>query len=533
MKNPLGFGFKENKTRFFLMIASAFIFGLTMRVFFIIYRLDYFIDLGPNWTSLSGISLLFYPLGMIFSIFIFKKGINRNVFVSLLSAYIFPLSLLLISKDTNSLFLICCLLALIMGFTILPLMLFGTISKIEYRGRKTGLFCMLIFCFGALLFFISLFTQFFSFILILSISVGILALFFIKSLQEEDKIFNLDDSIEKTNSYQKLFHYLIPVFLIIFIIGLFGTLTFMNYPSYIASFYVSATPPEFLPRIVDYTFSYLFLIMGIGALITGFIADSFGRRNVMILMIILFFIGIFEITSNLLGIPLIVNFLIIASKGICFAIPFFITVLISQDLFQKKKVRSPLGLAMAFFFMIEGIGAAIGGILLPLGNAIIFPLILSSMGLMGVLVLFVAYTKETLPSKEELEWKNAIQDFFCILAEKGICIYRHTFRKEILVINENLFAGGISGIVTMVREMIKSDKSTKVIDQEDVKLLFEGEKNVFCVLISRQNLKILREKLKDIAHEIEVLYEEVFPTWEGNLDIFVPIGSLVTKYFSE
>jgi hypothetical protein len=271
-------------------------------------------------------------------------------------------------------------------------------------------------------------------------------------------------------------------------------------------------------------------LLGIGGLIGGYVADHYGRRNVMILMIILIFIGIFEISSDLLGIPLFLNYFILIIKSLCIGLPFFMAVCVSQDIFQKEKMYSAAGVAVSFFFLGEGMGAVLAVQLLPLGSSIVFPILLGCMGIMGILVFFVAYTKETLPAKEELEWKDVIRDFFCIVSESGICVYRHTFKEEIKI-EENLFAGGISGIVNMVQEMVKSEKKTKVIDQEDVKLLFENEENVTCILISRKNLKILREKLKDITHEIEVLYKDVFPTWEGNLDVFIPIGSIVKKYF--
>jgi hypothetical protein len=233
------------------MIAGALIVGLSLRIFMLVYRLDYFINLGSDWISLSGISAAFFSIGVFVSILIFKHGIRWNFFIALLWSHIFPLILLLELEDRTSLFITSCVFCLIAGMDMLPAALFGSIAKIEYRGRKTGVFCLIGFSFGALLFLISLFMPFLPFILIIIILVSGLAIFFMKLQSKKNEIFNLDDTIEKTNSYKKLFYYLVPITFVILIVSHFGFLTFINYPSHIGSFYITATPPEYLDRIVD------------------------------------------------------------------------------------------------------------------------------------------------------------------------------------------------------------------------------------------------------------------------------------------
>ncbi|MHA1895396.1 MAG: leucine-rich repeat protein [Candidatus Helarchaeota archaeon] len=116
------------------------------------------------------------------------------------------------------------------------------------------------------------------------------------------------------------------------------------------------------------------------------------------------------------------------------------------------------------------------------------------------------------------EWKNSIVKYFCIHSEMGASIFHHDFTKGTVEIDEQLFAGGLSGITSLIKEMTKSDKQTRVIDQEDKKILLEFGNQVTSVLISTLNLDILHEKLYEINKEIEAKYGDILTNFTGRVD---------------
>lgn len=129
------------------------------------------------------------------------------------------------------------------------------------------------------------------------------------------------------------------------------------------------------------------------------------------------------------------------------------------------------------------------------------------------------------------EWKNSIIKFFCIHSERSVNLYYRDFQED-QTIDEDLFAGGISGIMTLIKEMTKSNKNMKVIDQEDKKILLESGKYVTCILISNLNLEILNQKLLNICFDIESKYDEELSNFMGRRDqLSHGIGEIVNKYF--
>jgi CTP:phosphocholine cytidylyltransferase-like protein len=83
----------------------------------------------------------------------------------------------------------------------------------------------------------------------------------------------------------------------------------------------------------------------------------------------------------------------------------------------------------------------------------------------------------------------------------------------------------------ILKEMTDSKEKLKVIDHEDKKLLFEYGENFFTTLVTRKALKILRTKLADLTAEIEGVFWETIASWNGNLDVFAPLKTMIRNYF--
>ena len=96
-----------------------------------------------------------------------------------------------------------------------------------------------------------------------------------------------------------------------------------------------------------------------------------------------------------------------------------------------------------------------------------------------------------------------------------------------------ILTGGITGISQILQQMVDSAEKIGVIDHEDKKLIFEYGNGFTIVLITKSVLKILKTKLESLKNEIFDLFGDVIPTWDGNMDIFLPVRSLIKNYFSE
>ena len=129
------------------------------------------------------------------------------------------------------------------------------------------------------------------------------------------------------------------------------------------------------------------------------------------------------------------------------------------------------------------------------------------------------------------EWKSSIIKFVCIHTVMSANLYHRDF-KEGPEIDEDLFAGGISGIMSLIKEMTKSNMGTKVIDQEDKKIILESGLYITCILISTMNIDIIQDKLSKICFDIELKFGKQLSNFMGRRDdLDDGIAEIVSKYF--
>ena len=131
-----------------------------------------------------------------------------------------------------------------------------------------------------------------------------------------------------------------------------------------------------------------------------------------------------------------------------------------------------------------------------------------------------------------MEWANEIINIY-VIKDGGIIMTEYNFsQKE--KFDADLLAGGMTGVSTILKEMIDSKESNlKIIDHEDKKILFEYGKGFSTVLISYKDLKILRNKLITLTINIQNVFWETIEDWEGDLDIFKPINTMIKHIFTE
>ncbi len=132
----------------------------------------------------------------------------------------------------------------------------------------------------------------------------------------------------------------------------------------------------------------------------------------------------------------------------------------------------------------------------------------------------------------ELRWAQKIHHLYICLADRGTCLYDQSFSDE-ESLECSLVTGFISGISSLVQEITNTQKRLKVIDVEDIKIILEyGKKNTIGVLITEENFKILRIKLRRLLEIFEKEFENEFSTFSGCIDAFKRTGKFVDRIFT-
>ncbi|TFG24164.1 MAG: MFS transporter [Promethearchaeota archaeon] len=330
--------------------------------------------------------------------------------------------------------------------------------------------------------------------------------------------------------------------IIVFLLG-----TSMRFDESMKSFYLEnlryyfATAESYNLGLINFDFIAVGALNFLLSPIFGKLMDKYGRKPVYFLsnllipccLIFLAFWNMFTFIVISLAIYSVIcaNYVIIECTVWC-------------DLAPEGK----MGQYNGYGWSSMGLGGAVGFLV---GYLITTPAFLAQIDLLVVMTIiglseismipFISM-RDSLPPAEEMEWQKKILHIY-VIAEGGIVMSDFSFlkwreKKDPLIerkteeFDPNLFSGGISGVSTMLKEMIDSQQSKlKVIDHEDKKLLFEYGKGFTSVLISSKDLKILRNKLKTLTEEIQNVFSEQIEHWDGDLDKFLPVKTMIKNRF--
>ncbi len=137
----------------------------------------------------------------------------------------------------------------------------------------------------------------------------------------------------------------------------------------------------------------------------------------------------------------------------------------------------------------------------------------------------------SIPSFTEFDWKEKIHELY-IISTSGICLYQQKFRMG-HVKDEDLFGGGLVAMQSLIQEMIQSQKVLRVIDHEEVKILFESSPHALFIMVAKDDLYIVHHKLQQLAKDFELIYGDMMPEWGGDLNLFKPLESIVNRIFEK
>ncbi len=148
----------------------------------------------------------------------------------------------------------------------------------------------------------------------------------------------------------------------------------------------------------------------------------------------------------------------------------------------------------------------------------------------------MSYGWRRLPSLTELNWLRQLVLLMIIEHNSSIPVYSYEF-----IARENdpdsdarttLAAGGLSGISSLLQEILSSKGNIKEIDHEEQKILFvHGEKTISVLIVRGENPQH-RYRLELFGVTFEQEFRDQIKNWTGNVTGFRPAEKIVRQYFS-
>jgi hypothetical protein len=83
----------------------------------------------------------------------------------------------------------------------------------------------------------------------------------------------------------------------------------------------------------------------------------------------------------------------------------------------------------------------------------------------------------------------------------------------------------------LLGNLIKLDRSMKIIEKEDKVYIFKEGIHVNVLLITKEKGEFYENKLQKFVRDFELYYEEFLSNWTGNLDLFETSFALIDQYF--
>jgi len=288
-------------------------------------------------------------------------------------------------------------------------------------------------------------------------------------------------------------------------------------------------------------FNYVYLI-GIGLAIIGIIFLAhisermlpFNTRHLVAITGIILFL----ITYTL---PLILGFSLDYLRMVYYIIfpslfIFIFTALFVLFLRTIGIIRRYIGFIICGLF-IFGLGRAFNTEYMKLIFGDIINLYGSIIIVVGLALIGLGF--RALPSLNELEWHNKIYNLYIIYTKNGVCLFRHSFQpksmnESVVKIDDDLLTGGLTGVMHLIKEMLydEDDESyMKTIDHMDVKILLERGHYVTGIIIAKEELKIISDKLDQFIKLFENRNIKYLKKFDGNVSRFEKDIDLVHKIF--
>lgn len=317
----------------------------------------------------------------------------------------------------------------------------------------------------------------------------------------------------------------LPFILIAFFWGFFLTI-----PIY-ASYHLIVRHEDLLNIDFLSFMAIIFVVMMIGSLPVGILLDRVGRRKVTLFGLLILSVAFLALIFEFLFPISRILFPITIGIGFTMVLPSHSLLLI--EIPKREEIQDSISLG----YFIMSLGMSSGAIL---GNIfreayIDEPMYLSVLLLFFMLIvsIVIAEIDETLPNKEELEWKSSLQ-YISIMYRSGVGIYSQQLNPDIFTKDDDkqFFLGGaLVAVSSIVDEIAEKYRSLRVIQKEGFSILIEESDNLILAVFTTRELKIIRKKMKIFMEEFQSFFKELIDLNITNLTSFLPTKRLVQKHF--
>ena len=241
-------------------------------------------------------------------------------------------------------------------------------------------------------------------------------------------------------------------------------------------------------------------------------------------LLLIIFILIFFIDFNITGVVSLVFWFIFVSFFIIYILDF-----IKKAEKKTKLWKSVLKYLISFmiipvgFFLTTDASINIFGILIRLIGSLLQILSFSA--------IFYIFVK--LPSLSEINWLEKVEEVF-IIDKGGACLFYKSYVDTGTKLDKFLISNAITSIKILLNELTSSkDTGTSIIRKENKVVSIYSSSFLTGVIISKEKLENIESYLRKLIQRLGRLYSNVLKSWDGDLEIFKPIGEIIDEIFSK
>jgi hypothetical protein len=145
-------------------------------------------------------------------------------------------------------------------------------------------------------------------------------------------------------------------------------------------------------------------------------------------------------------------------------------------------------------------------------------------------LIFISLFMFSVPSFTEYEWRDHI-DYISIMHKSGLFIYKKSFKDKISPVRDESFIAGTLTTIKMMLEEFGDSKSISIIRKKNKTFIIDPGKFIYGVLICDKELESLKILLRKFIEKVEMIYNNILKSWDGNLKVFMPIEDIAKEFF--
>ena len=219
-----------------------------------------------------------------------------------------------------------------------------------------------------------------------------------------------------------------------------------------------------------------------------------------------------NITVPIMALILVTNYLIIL-------------VLKTKGSVRRKMELALLAFVLGFIFFALDTNIGLTFFLIPKE-------FISIIARIGILLsgIIMGYVFVSFESFTELDWPKKLNHLF-IIGRNGVNLFDYSFIRGENESDPDIITASLSSIKELMASIIHSKDFVRVVDHQDLTLIFEYGQYATLVLITTKNLHIYHLKLANLRQLFENFFQDILPRWDGKTDVFLPTKHLVRQVF--